>query len=62
MKNLYRQCLQSHNICFGREVRKLNFRYALLTKVLAVFYILKENKQGPHYVSSSYICFILSIF
>ena len=26
--------LSTHNICFGREIRKLNFRYALLTKVL----------------------------
>ena len=26
--------LGTHNICFGWEIRKLNFRYALLTKVL----------------------------
>ena len=26
--------LSTHNICFGCEIRKLNFRYALLTKVL----------------------------
>ena len=26
--------LSTHNICFGREIRKLDFRYALLTKVL----------------------------
>ena len=26
--------LSTHNICFGREIRKLNFRYTLLTKVL----------------------------
>ena len=26
--------LSTHNICFGLEIRKLNFRYALLTKVL----------------------------
>ena len=26
--------LNTHNICFGLEIRKLNFRYALLTKVL----------------------------
>ena len=26
--------LSTHNICFGREIRKLNFRLALLTKVL----------------------------
>ena len=25
--------LSTHNICFGWEIRKLNFRYALLTKV-----------------------------
>ena len=26
--------LSTHNICFGREIRKLNFCYALLTEVL----------------------------
>ena len=26
--------LSIHNICFGREMRKLNFWYAVLTKVL----------------------------
>ena len=26
--------LSTHNICFGREIRKLNFWYALLTKGL----------------------------
>ena len=26
--------LSTHNICFVWEIRKLNFRYALLTKVL----------------------------
>ena len=26
--------LSTHNICFGLEIRKLNFRYALLTNVL----------------------------
>ena len=26
--------LSTHNICFGWEIRKLNFRYTLLTKVL----------------------------
>ena len=26
--------LGAHNICFGLETRKLNFRYGLLTKVL----------------------------
>ena len=26
--------LSTHNICFGREIRKLNFCYTLLTKVL----------------------------
>ena len=28
--------LSTHNICFGCEIRKLNFCYALLTKVLAL--------------------------
>ena len=28
--------LSTHNVCFGREIRKLNFRYALLTKVLGI--------------------------
>ena len=27
--------LSTHNICFGWEIRKLNLRYALLTKVLS---------------------------
>ena len=26
--------LSTHNICFGLEIRKLNFHYALLTQVL----------------------------
>ena len=26
--------LSTHNICFGWEIRKLNFRYTLLTKVM----------------------------
>ena len=26
--------LSTNNICFGWEIRKINFRYALLTKVL----------------------------
>ena len=26
--------LSTHNICFGREIRKIDFCYALLTKVL----------------------------
>ena len=26
--------LSTQNICFGWEIRKLNFRYTLLTKVL----------------------------
>ena len=26
--------LSTHNICFGWEIRKLNFRHDLLTKVL----------------------------
>ena len=26
--------LSAHNICFGWEIRKLKFRYTLLTKVL----------------------------
>ena len=25
---------RTHNICFGWEIRKLNFRYAILTEVL----------------------------
>ena len=28
--------LSTHNICFGGEKRKLNFRYVLLTKVLVL--------------------------
>ena len=28
--------LSTHNICNGREIRKLNFRYALLSKVLII--------------------------
>ena len=28
--------LSTHNICFGSEIRKLFFRYTLLTKVLAI--------------------------
>ena len=29
--------LSTHNICFGREIRKLFFWYALLTKALFVY-------------------------
>ena len=29
--------LSTHNICFGLEIRKLNFRYPLLTKVLGKY-------------------------
>ena len=29
--------LSTHNICFGWETRKFNFRYTLLTKVLYVY-------------------------
>ena len=32
--------LSTHNICFGKEIRKLNFHYTLLTKVLVTFQIL----------------------
>ena len=32
--------LSTHNICFGWEIRKLNFLYALLTKVLVCFNFL----------------------
>ena len=28
--------LSTHNMCFGLEIRKLNFRYTLLTKVLCI--------------------------
>ena len=31
--------LSAHNICFGCEARKLNFRYALLTKALDLGYL-----------------------
>ena len=40
--------LSTHNICFGLEIRKLFFWYALLTKVLlfkSVSGILSEIKQ-----------------
>ena len=30
--------LSTHNICFGWEIRKLDFRYAVLTKVLSQLY------------------------
>ena len=38
----------THNICFSLEITKLNFRYALLTKVL-VFYnsLLMETPVIP---------------
>ena len=32
--------LSTHNICFGWEIRKLNFRYALLTKVMPSYSLL----------------------
>ena len=36
--------LSTHYICFGWEIRKLNFRYALLTKVLYIAkYIVDSN-------------------
>ena len=34
--------LSTHNICFGREIRKLSFCYALLTKVLEI------RNRGPY--------------
>ena len=36
--------LSNHNICFGLEIRKLFFWYALLTKGLPVAYNHKTNK------------------
>ena len=47
--------LSTHNICFGRDIRKFNFRYTLLTKVLRVegrFCLLSpanENAELQHY-------------
>ena len=32
--------LSTHNICFGCEIRKLNFHYALLTKDLCMVHTL----------------------
>ena len=37
--------LSTHNICFGWEIRKLNFRNALLTKVLTdVKHLIRRRK------------------
>ena len=37
--------LSTHNICFGWEIRKLNFCYALLTKVLMRLLYLKGTSR-----------------
>ena len=45
--------LSTHNICFGWGIRKLNFRYALLTKVLYIYKtgIVQKNvnKSGQNF-------------
>ena len=41
--------LSTHNICFGWEIRKLNFRYTLITKVLKECMIIKYKKNLMHY-------------
>ena len=38
--------LSTHNICFGCEIRKLVFRYALLTEVLTKFQFNPTNGLG----------------
>ena len=38
--------LSTHNIYFGLEIRKLNFRYALLTKVLDRLHCLAHAKDS----------------
>ena len=42
--SLRRGFLSTHNICFGLEIRKLFFCYALLTKVLEA----KASLPGTH--------------
>ena len=34
--------LSTHNLCFGLEIRKFNFCYALLTKVLSILLFFLE--------------------
>ena len=48
--------LSTHNICFGLEIRKLNFRYALLTKVLGIVLIYRWD-TGLEYFDRFIICF-----
>ena len=38
--------LSTHNICFGWEIRKLNFRYTLLTIVLAILQFFADIGQA----------------
>ena len=42
--------LSTHNICFGWEIRKLNFCYALLTKVLYICIYTMHNKFSNCFV------------
>ena len=44
-------CLKTHNTCFGREVRKLIFKYALLS----------GDKDHYHYHHAAYRCLQTSL-
>ena len=41
--------LITHNICFGLEIRKLNFCYTLLTKVLVLVHKPGSESCMPFY-------------
>ena len=43
--------LSTHNICFGLEIRKLIFRYALLAKVLSSNYNVSKSIVASEIIS-----------
>ena len=43
--------LSTHNICFGLEIRKLIFRYALLAKVLSSNYNISKSIVASEIIS-----------
>ena len=45
--------LSAHNICFGREIRKIFFCYALLNKVLGSG---QNLNLYPHLIAALYVC------